>query len=243
MRSILFALAGLTAVLAPYPATAQNRATDYCASSPRATLILFDRTTPFDDAEREAARLHVGALIDGLLPRERVVIATIEHHYSVSRQVFDRCLPACLPRRGALDPCSPLRADREARGFRARLFAEIRPLLAPAVEQRYSDITGTLVRHSRGRRFHRLVLYSDVLENSQALPWQRFRDDDDAALLQTATSYDLIARLPGASVAIVGFGRSHNPGRPPLGAALDQKIRRFWAAYFRAGGAQAPTFE
>lgn len=218
-------------------------ATDYCVSSPRATLVLFDRTTPFDDIEREAARVHVGAIVDGLQPRERVVVATIEHHYSVSRQSFNGCLPACLPRRRPLDPCSPLRADREARGFRERLFAAIRPLLAPAPEQRYSDITGTLARQSRTRRFDRIVLYSDMLENSQALPWPHVRDGDEATLMEAANAYDLVARLPGARVEIVGFGRSHDPGRPPLAAPVDRRIRRFWQTYFRAAGAHSPEFE
>jgi hypothetical protein len=242
MRAIVLVLAVVAAILAPSAAAAQSQgANDYCASSPRATLLLFDRTTPFDDNERDAARIHVGAVVDGLLPRERIVVATIERHYSVSRQVFDACLPGCPP--GAALWCSGVRADREARGFRARLFAAIRPLLAPAPEQRNSDVTGTIARQSRGRRFDRVVIYSDMLENSEALPWTQFRDGDNAALMQTARAYGLVARLPGAGVEIVGFGRSHDPGRAPLPAAVDQKIRRFWTAYFSAAGAAAPAFE
>ncbi|MBU2270396.1 MAG: hypothetical protein KKE52_03760, partial [Alphaproteobacteria bacterium] len=38
-------------------------------------------------------------------------------------------------------------------------------------------------------------------------------------------------------VRIVGFGRSHNPGRPPLDPELDARLREFWAEYFREGGA------
>jgi hypothetical protein len=55
-----------------------------------------------------------------------------------------------------------------------------------------------------------------------------------------------LSRLPavdGATVRIVGFGRLHDPGRPPLAADMDARIRTFWSDLFKAGGATSVTFE
>jgi hypothetical protein len=39
------------------------------------------------------------------------------------------------------------------------------------------------------------------------------------------------------------FGRLHDPGRPPLAADMDARIRTFWSDLFKAGGATSVTFE
>lgn len=244
LRSILFWTLACALLLAPGAALAQH-GPDYCAHSPRATLILFDRTTPPDEGDVAAIRASVGALVDGLQGGERVVLVTIESHYSLSRELFQGCMPACPPSNGPFGECSALRAQRDARAFRGALFNAIHPMLGAGPPQRNSDITGTIARQARrgARPFSRVVLFSDMLENSQALPWRTFRDTDNAQLLQIAQRYQLIPSLRGASIAIAGFGRAHDPDRHALTAELDNKVRAFWSLYFQAAGAHEPSYE
>lgn len=93
-----------------------------------------------------------------------------------------------------------------------------------------------------GRAYARLYIFSDMLENSQALPWRVFRQEPNDQAMSIVRANGLTPNVRGASVHIAGFGRLHDPGRPYLPAELDRKVRGFWAEYFVAGGAQRPEF-
>lgn len=223
------------------PAYAQHGA-DYCFAD-SSTLVLFDRTTPLDAGDTAAIRTSLGALVDGLHGGERIVIATIESHYSLSRETFAGCVPACPPNNGPFGVCSPLRAQREARVFRGRLFNAVQALLRSGPEQAQSDITGTIARQTRRRAYTRLVLYSDMLENSQALPWRTFGSSDTQTLMQSVDRFGLQPSVRGARISIAGFGRTHDPDRHALSAETDARVRGFWSLYFRRAGAHEPTYE
>ncbi|HVY85172.1 MAG TPA: hypothetical protein VG943_08565 [Caulobacterales bacterium] len=245
MRLVLL-LATLLAALGVFAlgARAQEPVGRYCAANAPSTLLLIDRTTPYDDADRAAIRETMSGVVEHLGDSERLVVATIENHYSVSRDVFDACNPGCLDR-SLFTNCSELRANAERPEFRRRLFLAVQPLTRNTSELPNSDITGTIARQTqrRGRAFTRVVIYSDMLENSQALPWPTFRDQPIAQLMAVVRQYNLIPNVRGATVTISGFGRLHDPGRPPLAAAIDFKVRAFWAQYFSAGGARATQFD
>jgi hypothetical protein len=236
--------------LAP-PAHATERGVDYCRFSQNASLFLVDRTTPYDETDRRVVIDSIGAVIEGLGPGDRITVATIGAHYSVSERVIDECKPGCPAANGPLDAffggCSPVIAMRDYRAFQARLVARVRPLTATAQEASASDITGTIAQWTRRpsgeRGFANIYLFSDMLENSQALPWRTFRDMRTEQALAVVRQYRLAPSVANANVRIVGFGRLHDPGRPPLPADLDLRLRNFWTAYFAAGSARNVSFE
>ena len=81
------------------------------------------------------------------------------------------------------------------------------------------------------------LIYSDMLENSQVLPWARFSSASPAENLALARRSGFVPNLRGASVQVVGFGLSHSRSQPALTDEQDRNIREFWRLYFAAGGA------
>lgn len=241
----LVVLASLSGV-----ANAQGR-NEYCQYGSRSSLFLVDRTTPYDETDRRVIIDSIGAVVEGLGAGDRIVVATIGPHYSQSERVIDECKPGCPPARGPLDAiltrCRSMVAMQDNQGFRARLRARIRPLTQSTVEAPNSDITGTIAQWSQhppgNRRFTNVYIFSDMLENSQAIPWRDFRSMSAEAMMSAVQRYRLVPAVRDAEVRIVGFGRLHDPGRPPLPADLDLRLRSFWRGYFSAGGAREVSFE
>jgi hypothetical protein len=119
--------------------------------------------------------------------------------------------------------------------------------IAAAQETPKSDITGTIAQWTKhppgGRPFTSVYVFSDMLENSQALPWHQFQMMAVDKVVEATNRYKLSPAVSKADVHIVGFGRLHTLGRPMLPADLDARLRETWAAYFNAGGAQSVNFE
>lgn len=239
----------LAAVLAQ-PAQAE-RGVDYCRYGQHASLFLVDRTTPYDETDRRVVIDSIGAVVEGLGPGDRITVATIGPHYTVSERVIDECKPGCPPTSGPLGGifggCRSVIAMRDDQSFRARLVARIRPLTMAREEAPFSDITGTISQWTRrppgGHNFTHLYVFSDMLENSQALPWRTFRSMPAEQAMSVVRAYGLTPNVPNAEVRIVGFGRLHDAGRPPLPADLDFRLRGFWIDYFSAGSARHVSFE
>lgn len=239
-----FTLASLTC------AVAHDRA-DYCRYGRQSSLFLIDRTTPYDDADEHILLGSAGAIVDGLAPGDRLVVSTIGAHYSASRRVFNACRPGCPETSNPLGDlatgCAAMTALRDERVFRARLIAALRPLMRNSTNDTGSDITGAIAQATRrppgGRTYANVFIFSDMLENSQALPWSQFARQSAAQSMAEVTRFDLTPAVRGANVRIVGFGRLHNDRRSPLPAELDQRVRGFWASYFHAGAARNTSFE
>lgn len=224
---------------------------DYCRYGSRSSLLLIDRTTPYDANDRQILLESVGAVVDHLQLGERLVVATISAHYSESQSVISACRPGCPDANGPLGDlagnCSSVLALRDARRFRAQLITALGPVMDNSRDEPFSDITGTIAQATQhpsgGRPFAAVFIFSDMLENSQALPWRQFRDMDAQSALAVVRQYGLTPAVRGAQVRIAGFGRLNDPARSPLPADLDQRVRQFWEAYFAAGGSQPASFE
>ncbi len=251
MRILLAALVGLCALALLEPDAHAERGVDYCAFGQQSSLFLIDRTTPYDETDRRVVIDSIGSVVEGLGPGDRITVATIGAHYSTSERVIDECKPGCPANAGPLGNffggCRTVIAMRDDQNFRTRLVRSIRPLTVTQQEAANSDITGTIAQWTRrppsGRPYTRVYVFSDMLENSQALPWRTFRDIAPAEALSIAQRYGLTPSVAGAEVRIVGFGRLHDPGRPPLSADLDLRLRTFWIDYFNAGRAHSVAFE
>lgn len=239
------------AALAPLNAAHADSKTDYCRFGTKASLFLIDRTTPYDDTDRRVVIDSVGAVIDSLGEGDRIVVATIGSHYSMSERVINACKPGCPrtnnPIQSMLGQCSQMRAMADERDFKSRLRLVIRPLLQATAESPNSDISGTIAQWTQrppgDRTFTNVYVFSDMLENSQALPWRQFRTLPAADSMAIVRRFGFMPAVRNSEVRIVGFGRLHDPGRPPLPADLDAKFRAFWIDYFQAGGARNVSFE
>jgi len=254
MRKVMIAAIAaccVGAVAAVSACSSGEARTDYCAYGDESTLLVIDRTTPYDETDRRVLLESAGATIDRLGVGDRVVVVTIGSHYSMSNNVFSGCRPGCpeatSPLGDLAGSCSAVIARRDERDFRARLIAALRPLMSNVQDDSGSDITGTLAQVTRrppeGRSYAAISIYSDMLENSQPLPWRTFAGQSEDASLAIARQFELIPNVNGATVRIVGFGRLHDAQRSPLPPEMDQRIRRFWQGYFRAGGAGDVSFE
>jgi len=242
--SLAFLTLALVAVACSPEAQAQRGGNDYCSFGQHSTLFLIDRTTAYDANDERILMRSASTVVQELGIGDRIVVATIAGHYSSSEVVFNECNPGCPPSR---DDCRPVAARRDRLMFQQRLVTALRPLTRNTGSADNSDITGTLSQLTRRpparRAFTNVLLYSDMLENSQALPWSSFRSQTPEQSMSVIQQFNLGSSVEGAEVLIVGFGRSHDPGRPPLSADMDLRVRTFWQNYFAAGGASQVHFE
>jgi hypothetical protein len=251
MRVILFAASLCVAIFSFAGCSQAQQRANYCTYGDQSSLFVIDRTTPYDETDRRVLAESAGALVDQLGVGDRLVVVTIAAHYSASERVFNACRPGCPETRNPLGDivtgCASMIALRDERDFRRRLIQALRPLTTNTVNDRGSDITGTLARVTQsppdGRPFATVSIFSDMLENSQALQWGLFSSQGEAQSMATVERYRLLPSVRGADVRIVGFGRMHNEARSPLPPELDQRLRDFWTTYFRRGGARDVAFD
>ncbi|KCZ57554.1 hypothetical protein [Hyphomonas chukchiensis] len=251
MRRVLLAvalvLAGCSGSSGSEPGA---QAAGYCAFGKTSSLFLIDQTTPYDDTDRAVISESIGTVVDQLGPGDRIVLATIGEHYTQSARLINACKPGCPDGQGALDSmmggCSSMKALADERQFMGSLAQTLRPAVQGSSSADHSAIMSTIAQWTQAppgdQPFTHVYIFSDMLENSQAVPWTEFRSMAPDAALKVAEKFNYLPAVRGADVRIVGFGRSHNPGRPPLEPELDARLREFWAEYFREGGASV-TFE
>lgn len=227
-----------------------NSRAAYCEYGKNAALFLVDRTTQYDETDQRVMIESIGSVIDSLDTGDRFVLATIDSHYTGSQPLANECKPGC-PAQGALEAvtggCSGMIAQADLRTFKTQLAEGVRPLATTNEEAKNSDIAGTVAQWTQsppaGKSFNQVYIFSDMLENSQALPWAKFKTIEPADAITRMTELNRLPSVEGATVRIVGFGRLHDPGRPPLAADQDARFRTFWSDYFKAGGATSVTFE
>ena len=223
----------------------------YCGYGRQSSLFLIDRTTRYSNDDQSVIVESLSAIVEDLGPGDRIRVATIGQHYSASRTVFDECRPGCPVTDNVLGDlatgCASLIATSDRRVFMRRLRGAVTPLLRTAEDAPRSDITGTLAQATRfpsgGRAYAHVFIYSDMLENSQALPWTAFRDMPSDQALGVVRHFNLAPLVANANIRIVGFGRLHDSARSPLPAELDFRLRAFWQGYFALGRARSVSFE
>jgi len=240
-------LAGLAAALnACSPKEGAGGGTfDYCDAGQATSLFLIDRTTQADATDKSVMMESLATVVDGLGSGDRIVVATIGPHYTNTERLVNACKPGCPENQGAMDymlgQCSAMQAKADERVFMQQLVRALEPVTRGSEEAATSDIVRTIAQWTHnppgGRSYSTVYIFSDMLENSQVLPWRTFKTQPPETSLATAEQYQLVPDLPGAEVRIVGFGRSHDPGRPPLDPDVDLRVRTFWTEYFAEGGA------
>lgn len=225
---------------------------DYCGYGDRSVLIYIDRTTQYDDVDKELFVQGIGRIVASFEPGDRVIVHTIAGDYSESERAFDRCVPGC-PDSGALgwffDTCRPMQAQKDFTAFRFELAKGIRGMLDDLQSYEHSDIIRTIARVTQAmdgagksagdaRQLVQVFIFSDLLENSAHLPWPTVVQGSRDTLLKKLSSQDLLAQLDGARVTAFGIGRNHDPTRSPLSVTTEKRLRDFWTGFFMWSGAK-----
>jgi hypothetical protein len=229
------------------PADANAAATDYCAQSERSILFLIDRTTAYDDQDQEVLVDGLERFFKELKTGDRLLLYTIGASAADSRRLFDACVPGC-PEEGFLgslfSSCRAVVARADRQQFTRELLATLIDLLGKHVDYEASAILETVravADTNRATRPARLVIFSDMLENTDLLTFgQLTRQGADAALARVEAQ-GMIPDLDGIEVDAFGIGRSHVQGRPPLPVSTQRVLETFWEELFREAGASQVT--
>lgn len=218
---------------------------DYCTLSNRSTLFLIDRTTTFDAGDQALLTESLGGVVDRLETGDRIIIATISDHYSKTRRLVNACKPGCPAAGGIADEimgsCSTMKAKQDQQQFMASLAGSLREVINTAEDASGSDIIRTIghwTGSASAEPYTSIVIYSDMLENSDMLAWSKFSTLPEDQLMSIVAEHGAQARTPGTDIRVIGYGRLHDKARSALPAALDARLRGFWNRYFAQGGGQ-----
>ena len=233
-RYILLALCGL--MLSSAVAASQQ---DYCAEGDgAAVLFLVDRTSSFDDQDKQTFAEGVDTIFNHLETGDRLVIHTLTEDFSESKKIFDGCRPGCREQglmSGLFSQCRSSVARVDERRYLREMLTSVKPMIDNEENYPRSEIIETIafiVQEYELLKPTRLVIFSDMIEHSRLASFSYLKKDKIPGLLDKLDSLDLIKPMPGVEVDIYGFGRNHTTGRKGLSAQQKRNIEEFWRAYF-----------
>ena len=244
MKKLLLAFVILVA-MASEPAYA---AQSYCQYGHETAVLFVDRTTKFDKVDRSIFLDALGNLIDRLGSGDRLVAVTMTGAFTDNDKLFDQCKPGC-PDDGffasLMSSCSATVARSELRRFTRSLALTLANLLRDPEQTPQSDLFRTIaeVTHdyatsgNDSQPIRDVVLFSDLLENSDLFPEQEFRRISVARALEKLKSAEIAPDVSSGIVQVYGFGRDDSPRRPPLPQIERQRIAAIWQRWFKDGGA------
>jgi len=219
---------------------------DYCSFSDHTTLMLVDRTTAYDQTDHEIFRSSLNRIQNSLETGDRLIIQTIAATYTESQKVFDDCMPGC-PETGLVEwltgTCRDIVARSDRNAFLRRAAAVVRQMLTEVRSYDTSDIAQTIAETTRSiatssnRQITRLIVFSDMVENSRSIPWSKLQTSSPRSVMDEVSAMGMKPALDGAEVVVFGFGRFHDRGRSPLPPATKNQLVDFWTRFFKSGKA------
>ncbi len=229
-------------------APSARAAEDYCGTGHATAILLVDRTTRFDATDRSVFLDATAGLIARLGPGDRLVAYTMSGAYTDSRKLFEQCKPGCPDEgffTGLMSACSPTVARARLRDFTNTLAANLATMLRDPEQTPQSDLFRTVAEVTRAyataadaaRPIRNVILFSDLLENSELLPERELRRLPPARILLRLQQAGLAPHVTGAAIRVFGFGRDDAPGRPPLPQDQRQRVAQAWQQWFRSAGA------
>lgn len=241
---ILACLTATVTLLAPGAARSQPRPNhEYCAPAGTAWIVLIDVTTPYDPTDKTAISALIQRTLSGARGGDRILIRTIGDSFTHSERLIERCIPFCKEEGLRWLTCNDglIRIDRDR--IRTDTVDVLGQRLAHFTELRFSDIIRTINRSAQedfGTTEHvQLIVYSDLIENSDYLTSRSFFHYKTGFLIDGLRKLGFIPNLRGAAAHVAGVGRSDAADRRPLGLKEMAKVTEFWKAYFAAANAGA----
>lgn len=230
-QTVLSAVALVLLVLLWEHAEARNQ---YCEFSDKTTLLIVDRTNFYDAIDREMLAEGLTKLYEDLNIGDRLIVHTITDDRTKSDKIFDSCYPGC-PEEGIaswlFSTCRGGLARSDRIDFRSGLASKLRVVLLEHEKYPRSAIVETLASvtalyYSGG--LSRVVVFSDLLENSLIFPWPMISRGSFKSMIATVKELNLVPQVSGVPVVVFGVGRLHDPARSPLGPKRRSKLERFW---------------
>jgi hypothetical protein len=219
---------------------------DYCSASAHTSLLLVDRSTKFDRVDEDILIRTVESFFRRQDAGERVVVAASSGAYTDMRLVFNECRPGC-PDDGFFgrltSTCRAVIARSDYLNFEARFIAVLRELLVTTEDGPTSDLFRSVAEATRlveangYAKLHQFLMYSDLLEASSLFPAPSIRRMTPAEVLKRLAEQRVEAKLAGAEVRVIGFGRNDGPGRAALPQDTRRRVEESWRRWLQGGGA------
>jgi hypothetical protein len=219
---------------------------DYCSVGQRTSLFVVDRTTKFDRTDQDILVAAADAFIRNQAAGERVIIAAASGAYTEIRIALNECRPGC-PEEGFIArlvaTCRPVLARGDYVAFERRFITVLMDLLRNQEEASASDLfrsvaeASRLVEASRYFPLRQFVFYSDLIEASSVLPAGQIRRLTSSQVADRLERAGVVARLTGATVRVVGFGRDDAPSRSALPQDVRIRILDTWTGWLSRSGA------
>jgi hypothetical protein len=217
----------------------------YCADGAGNIVFYLDVTTPFDAIDQASLIDGVEKIYSGLGDGDRLSIRTIEDAFPRSRRLFDACMPWCESA-GFIDDlfsdCTEGVVIDDRRHLQSEVVRVIKGLAQSSVELPHSEIVRTIAMSAgeeyRAGQGNRLIIFSDMIENSEYLPSSRFLSRKNGDLFSDLAKDRLVPDLHDAEVIVFGVGRKGDPdSREVLEQEKIEKIVDFWDGFFSLAGA------
>lgn len=217
--SVLFGIFSYSSALGDIPASCIH-----AAPHDSVTFLLVDRTDIRKDAQGFSQLM--GVLRENLRTNERFLAAVVTNHANSARLMVDAVKPENSMWK------SLLKSRKESKEF-AKCLEEFHSALSQSAEvHEASAILETLAfasevfkGDSAGKK--RIVLYSDMLQNSEMVSFYKQKNIDPGAMLAKAKRNGLVKDLTGVQLFLVT-----NSGT--LGEKRDRQIEKFWREYAKA---------
>jgi hypothetical protein len=242
MRVQQFFLFGLLLILpVQYALSVQQ---NYCTQGDEtAVLFLIDRTSAFDEQDKQIFANGVKSLFGKLEVGDRLIIHTLTQDFSESKKIFDACLPGCREQgmmSGLFSQCRASVAKADERKYMRDILTSVKPMISKKEDYPSSEIIETISFMAQEYERHkpsRLVIFSDMIEHSRLARFGQLKESKIPALLDKLDDLGLIRSMQGVDVDVFGFGRDHSSKRQGLTAEKKRDIERFWQSYFERAGA------
>lgn len=219
---------------------------DYCSQGEgRTVLFLIDRTSVFDEQDKQSFANGVDVLFKQLQTGERLIIHTLTEDFSDSKKIFDACRPGCDEQglvSGLFSQCRASRAKVDERKYVRDVLISVKPMISTQEKYPNSEIIETVAFMMQEYEQHkpaRLVIFSDMIEHSRLAKFGYLKENNIQPLLEKLDRLGLIRPMQGVVVEVLGFGRDHSVQRHGLKAELKRNIEQFWQAYFKRARAKS----
>jgi hypothetical protein len=190
------------------------------------TYVLIDRTDKLQDVEHLKQTLHT--IHDMIQPGERLIIGVSTSRLSETRVLMDLARPVS----SIWDSTLKIRA-REKKF--ADCFAKVSDIAinqneshpSSAILETLSYTASVLKADSSASK--RLILFSDMIQNSDSISFYKMKEVDADAALKKAAQEKLIYHFAGVLVSVAGAGTGVDEHKA-------RSIEQFWRKYFESSG-------
>ena len=221
---------------------------NYCALNDEHILILIDRTTQYDERDKEILISGLSEIFEKLSAGDEVIVHTIVDEFSKSDVVFHQCYPGCPSGffESFFGSCKGMLARSDRARFKRKLVMVSRGILENPLSYPHSDIARTIAsvtwsyadNHGNpARDLTEVFIFSDMIENSKEIPWPNILQSDPNQILNEFRQSGFSPNLNNTQISIFGFGRGHDDNRKALPLKMEGTLKNFWIDYMKGAGA------